>query len=340
MRDPNAKSPAFQFYAKDFITDADVVTMSNEVLGMYIRLLCYDWIQDGFSASAILKIGQFEWQEHSKGIAKARKKEIEDFLISLFIPHPTRKGLITSPKLIEERQHQQENRDKRKKAGIKGAEKRWRNDSEELSDSNAIAMPLQADSIEITNTIAKNGLSTSTSTSTALSRSNDLDRSSEPHKFENPNLCIREDIPSESGFVLTSTLPSTKLESKLPTAKKIPGYREGAICGGEFGRVWLKPKELEKLTTHHDRDLVRAKIAYLDSAIQDGIKKYVEFKDHYATIRRWLLPDRVVKHEHIHKQESKTAAQKREFNEQAKMVETQITQREREEYLRAMEAEQ
>lgn len=338
MRDPNAKSPAFQFYAKDFITDADVVTMSNEVLGMYIRLLCYDWIQDGFSASAILKIGQFEWQEHSKGIAKARKKEIEDFLISLFIPHPTRKGLITSPKLIEERQHQQENRDKRKKAGIKGAEKRWRNDSDELSDSNAIAMPLQTDSIEITNTIAKNGLSTSTST--ALSRSNDLDRSSEPHKFENPNLCIREDIPSESGLVLTSTLPTTKSESKLPTTKKIPGYREGAICGGEFGRVWLKPKELEKLKSHHDPALVASKIASLDAKIENGVPKYLKFKSHYATIRDWLAQERTIKHEHIHKQESKTAAQKREFNEQAKLVETQITQREREEYLRAMEAEQ
>lgn len=36
------KAPAFQFYASDFLTDT--VEWTNEEIGIYIRLLCYQWI--------------------------------------------------------------------------------------------------------------------------------------------------------------------------------------------------------------------------------------------------------------------------------------------------------
>jgi uncharacterized protein YdaU (DUF1376 family) len=39
------KSPAFQFYPKDFLTDERVVLMSNTEVGIYVRLLCFCWLE-------------------------------------------------------------------------------------------------------------------------------------------------------------------------------------------------------------------------------------------------------------------------------------------------------
>jgi uncharacterized protein YdaU (DUF1376 family) len=41
----NAKSPAFQFYPKDFLTDENVLVMSLQERGAYITLLCVCWQQ-------------------------------------------------------------------------------------------------------------------------------------------------------------------------------------------------------------------------------------------------------------------------------------------------------
>ena len=57
------KSPAFQFYPKDLLSDIEAMSMSNEVMGMYFKLLCFDWINDGIPDDnpTILKITNFEW---------------------------------------------------------------------------------------------------------------------------------------------------------------------------------------------------------------------------------------------------------------------------------------
>ena len=38
------KSPAFQFYASDFLVDENVNLMSNREIGCYIKLLCFDLV--------------------------------------------------------------------------------------------------------------------------------------------------------------------------------------------------------------------------------------------------------------------------------------------------------
>ena len=42
---PAEKSPAFQFYPKDFLADSNVARMSNTEVGIYTRLLCYCWLE-------------------------------------------------------------------------------------------------------------------------------------------------------------------------------------------------------------------------------------------------------------------------------------------------------
>ena len=39
--------PSFQFYPQDFLADLNVQSMTDEEVGMYIKLLCHCWIEDG-----------------------------------------------------------------------------------------------------------------------------------------------------------------------------------------------------------------------------------------------------------------------------------------------------
>ena len=39
------KSPAFQFYPKDFLSDEKQIRMSSAAVGIYVRLLCHCWIE-------------------------------------------------------------------------------------------------------------------------------------------------------------------------------------------------------------------------------------------------------------------------------------------------------
>lgn len=43
------KSPAFQFYVKDFLTDDKVAVMNLEQIGAYTKLLCYCWNNNGLT---------------------------------------------------------------------------------------------------------------------------------------------------------------------------------------------------------------------------------------------------------------------------------------------------
>ena len=47
LRKKENKSPAFQFYARDFLADINVQLMNMEQRGMYITLLSYAWLEVG-----------------------------------------------------------------------------------------------------------------------------------------------------------------------------------------------------------------------------------------------------------------------------------------------------
>ena len=48
------KSPAYQWYPKDILTDKRVIPMSNETENMYRRLLDYAWLEDGLDNNLAL----------------------------------------------------------------------------------------------------------------------------------------------------------------------------------------------------------------------------------------------------------------------------------------------
>src|SRR5262245_55245889 len=43
------KSPAFQFYPRDYLADIHVLAMSNAERGMYMTLLCLCWLEQSIS---------------------------------------------------------------------------------------------------------------------------------------------------------------------------------------------------------------------------------------------------------------------------------------------------
>lgn len=83
------KSPAFQFYPKDFLTDEKVVCMTNEQLGQYVRLLCLDWLNDGLQKDL--------WPELNGG---------STLVASCFTDHASKRGFVTNKRLVKEREKQ------------------------------------------------------------------------------------------------------------------------------------------------------------------------------------------------------------------------------------------
>ena len=143
------KSPAFQFYPKDFLTDDKVLIMNPEIRGLYITLLCVDWIQDGFDPGPNwfrgLTLAGFEWHEDD-GAFRETDKAIAQ-LSGCFVPHPTKEGFVTNPRLLKERAGQATRSAERAKAGRKGADNRWKvnNNNKLASDGRAIAQPMAND---------------------------------------------------------------------------------------------------------------------------------------------------------------------------------------------------
>jgi hypothetical protein len=144
------KSPAFQFYPKDFLSDAKVIMMSREARGAYITLLCIDWLEDGFRKDLLPQYAGIT----NDGSAIAQ-------LCECFIAHPSKDGYVTNPRLQKERKKQEDYSKERSGSGKRGAKARWNrelapmaqpSESHRLSHGSAIKEPM-----------AKNGSSSSSS---------------------------------------------------------------------------------------------------------------------------------------------------------------------------------
>lgn len=138
------KSPAFQFYPADFMSDGNVILMSNQQIGCYMKLLCFCWTE-GKIPKNLEKIAKI------CGETKTKMKKIMKEIEVCFIDNGD--GFYIHPRLEKERKKQEEHRLAKSESGKKGAEKRWNNPDQ--INSNAIDSPL-----------AKNSSSSSTSSLT------------------------------------------------------------------------------------------------------------------------------------------------------------------------------
>jgi hypothetical protein len=125
------KSPAFQFYPKDFLSDSTAMIMPSEARGIYITLLCHDWINDGIPDhhGNLMALGGWNWTEiDNSGLRDPDEfQRILEFILPAFVPHPAKPDTLTNRRLMKERERQEQNREDKKKAGEKGAKARWQN---------------------------------------------------------------------------------------------------------------------------------------------------------------------------------------------------------------------
>lgn len=109
------KSPAFQFYPDEWLTDLDVILMTPEQEGAYIRLICLCWLDNDLSIpddddqlSVLSRINK-------GGLTKVKAK---------FKPHPTKPGFLTHSRLQKEGEKQEKWRKKSAEGGRKAQKNR------------------------------------------------------------------------------------------------------------------------------------------------------------------------------------------------------------------------
>ncbi len=123
-------SPAFQFYPSDFLSDENVILMSNQAVGCYIKLLCVCW-KEGSIPSDLSKLTKL-CNETPETMA-----ELWPSLEPCFKQNSH--GRMTNPRLEREWLKQQGFRKERSESGKRGASKRWK---DKLLNSSAIAKPM------------------------------------------------------------------------------------------------------------------------------------------------------------------------------------------------------
>jgi uncharacterized protein YdaU (DUF1376 family) len=119
----NEQSPAFQFYAGDWISDPSRMRMTLEEQGAYILLYCHCW--RGFQIPF-----DFEIMSKMCNCTEEKIKKLFPKFEHLFKQFKDKHGItyLVSVQAEAERKEQATNRAKRSAAGKKGAEARWKSD--------------------------------------------------------------------------------------------------------------------------------------------------------------------------------------------------------------------
>ena len=109
-----SKSPAFQFYAAEYLADEDVQLMTLEEEGCYIRLLAYCW-REGSIPSDLEKLSR---------LCKGASTIVVRVVLNCFYQDPTNTARMLHKRLEVERVKQREWKEKSARGGRKSAEVR------------------------------------------------------------------------------------------------------------------------------------------------------------------------------------------------------------------------
>lgn len=127
-------APAFQFYPRDFLADANVARMTAEEVGAYWLLISYCWLEGSLpnDETDLAMLAR---------LAPARFKRAWERRISerFMLGDDNR---LRHRRLEEERQKQEAYRSERSASGKRGAQSRWQHSS---ANSSAIGEPMAAD---------------------------------------------------------------------------------------------------------------------------------------------------------------------------------------------------
>lgn len=134
------KSPAYQRYPKDYMSDGKVLRMTFEQRGIFDWLLDSCWLEDGIPDD----VGELAL---ICGLSERKMASAWERIRGCFEPHPRKPGWLTSGRLEKERTKQAEYSEAMSEAGRKGAAKRWGGHSQ--ASSQATDTPMASDSIAV-----------------------------------------------------------------------------------------------------------------------------------------------------------------------------------------------
>ena len=115
------KYPWFPFYANKFLSDEKVLVMNYREVGIYLVLLCHQWVQgsipaDLSRAQAMLKLGSSVAGDDADFVA------LERVMDECFVPHPELAGRLINPKLADVQDSQEAKRQKLSEGGKRGVD--------------------------------------------------------------------------------------------------------------------------------------------------------------------------------------------------------------------------
>lgn len=127
------KPPAFQFYAKDWLTSKHVLKMTPSQCGYYINLLAHAW--DSNRPGTLPNDPEVLWR-----LARAESRRIFDRDSKLVLDRftHTRDGLLKNNRMVRERRAQIRNKKCKSIAGKAGAKSKW----DKQIHGRAISLPL------------------------------------------------------------------------------------------------------------------------------------------------------------------------------------------------------
>lgn len=207
------KSPAFQFYPKDFLSDGKTMMMPNDVLGIYVRLLCFDWVDDGLPDNTDLWRRLVAFEEPTDDIGYGRTwEEVVFWVEHMFVKHPNKAHHVTNPRLQTEREGQAERREKRAEAGRESGRIRKSQTISQGSSTNNVPILFEQNG-------NKGGTKTNSSSSSASSSAN----------IYTPNGVYTPIVPktriSKTKEPVEIIYPPTWSESHIETFKRWMEYR-------------------------------------------------------------------------------------------------------------------
>jgi uncharacterized protein YdaU (DUF1376 family) len=150
------KSPAFQFYPKDFLADEKQAVMSCETAGAYMRLMCYAWIE-----------GSIPDDEAACARLAGAERDLFDWVAIRRCFQSGEAGRLVHGRLEREREKQREYSEGRSEAGRRGAAAKWQSHSG--ANGKNMAKPSSGNGTAIVLPMAKDGSSSSSASSSSSS---------------------------------------------------------------------------------------------------------------------------------------------------------------------------
>lgn len=235
--------------------------MSAEIRGLYITLLCVDWLEDGFMESEMLALSGYNYLDKER---KPRTDNSDGTAIALlsrcFIAHPSKEGFLTNPRLQKEREKQAKRRAEKTNAGKKGAKARWNKDLAKM------ATAWQPHSNRNATALANDGFSSSSSSSNNI-------------------------------YIPPSNVPPASEPAAPKKKKREPIAVQNKTLHPPY--VWLTERELRALTEKYGGAFAAACIKKLNAWIETDPtpKRIRNGRNAAACFRSWVI-DAIQAREH------------------------------------------